>query len=372
MKVTVLHSDLNLLGGAERVCLAFVETLKALGHQVTLVTMAQTNWHNVDLAFGSCVRPDQESHILHVRKRNDRFRRFLMYREAIRLREVSDFTINTSGYRWLPARADLVYEHTPPINLGVHTSQNIQPRLRAYYLPFDLAQTYFLSTERGKIITNSTYCSRIIRRVSRADIRVIHPPVDVSRFSLGGDHREEIVVTCGRYTQQKNYEMILNIGKRFPQVTFVIAGATNSLGATDYLAHLSALIEAKGIKNVHLMENVPIEELVALYGRAKIYLHAMVAEDFGVSVVEAMAAGLIPVVHRSGGVWEDVLQRGKFGFGYSDFNESLRCIETALASADDGRAALVEHAKAFDKKIFGRELALVLGETRRDRIEAQA
>jgi glycosyltransferase involved in cell wall biosynthesis len=166
--------------------------------------------------------------------------------------------------------------------------------------------------------------------------------------------------------------MILNIGKRFPQVTFVIAGATNSLGATDYLAHLSALIEAKGIKNVHLMENVPIEELVALYGRAKIYLHAMVAEDFGVSVVEAMAAGLIPVVHRSGGVWEDVLQRGKFGFGYSDFNESLRCIETALASADDGRAALVEHAKAFDKKIFGRELALVLGETRRDRIEAQA
>jgi alpha-1,2-mannosyltransferase len=43
----------------------------------------------------------------------------------------------------------------------------------------------------------------------------------------------------------------------------------------------------------------------------------MIGEHFGISVVEAMVSGLVPVVHSSGGPWLDILEQGKGGFGYN-------------------------------------------------------
>ncbi len=40
--------------------------------------------------------------------------------------------------------------------------------------------------------------------------------------------------------------------------------------------------------------NVNLNRLFSIMARAKVYFHPMVGEHFGMSVVEAMAAGLIP------------------------------------------------------------------------------
>lgn len=42
-------------------------------------------------------------------------------------------------------------------------------------------------------------------------------------------------------------------------------------------------------------------------GRAKVGLHTMWNEHFGIGVVEYMAAGLIPVAHKSGGPLMDIV-----------------------------------------------------------------
>jgi glycosyltransferase involved in cell wall biosynthesis len=46
--------------------------------------------------------------------------------------------------------------------------------------------------------------------------------------------------------------------------------------------------------------------------KAEIALHTMVGEHFGISIVEAMALGCIPIVHDSGGMVEFVPEQYRY------------------------------------------------------------
>jgi glycosyltransferase involved in cell wall biosynthesis len=55
-----------------------------------------------------------------------------------------------------------------------------------------------------------------------------------------------------------------------------------------------------------LTPNASNEELVDAMSKSMIYFHTMIGEHFGVSIVEAMAAGLVPIVPAYGGCSEIV------------------------------------------------------------------
>jgi glycosyltransferase involved in cell wall biosynthesis len=57
---------------------------------------------------------------------------------------------------------------------------------------------------------------------------------------------------------------------------------------------------------VTLETNVCLNNLLSIMREAKVYFHTMVGEHFGISIVEAMAAGLIPLVSDVGGPIEFV------------------------------------------------------------------
>lgn len=88
----------------------------------------------------------------------------------------------------------------------------------------------------------------------------------------------------------------------------LMAGSVRSKGDEDRVNHLKSTADKLGIsEHVHFVINPPYPELVKLFGRASIGLSTMVDEHFGISVVEFMAAGLIPLVHASGGPLLDIV-----------------------------------------------------------------
>lgn len=62
--------------------------------------------------------------------------------------------------------------------------------------------------------------------------------------------------------------------------------------------------------------NLGEEMKLNLMSRAKICIHPMKYEHFGIAVVEAMAVGLISIVHKYSGAQSDIVNFGKYGFGF--------------------------------------------------------
>lgn len=75
------------------------------------------------------------------------------------------------------------------------------------------------------------------------------------------------------------------------------------------LNSLKALASDLGLddESVEFRVNVPFEELRSVLGNAVAGLHTMVDEHFGISVVEYMASGVVPIAHDSGGPREDIV-----------------------------------------------------------------
>jgi alpha-1,2-mannosyltransferase len=74
------------------------------------------------------------------------------------------------------------------------------------------------------------------------------------------------------------------------------------------------------------------------------------------ATAEAMAAGLIPVVHKSGGPWTDIVEFGNYGFGFSSPDEAGSVIQslTHLSEGElrDIRKRIMERAKIFSYMMF--------------------
>ena len=59
---------------------------------------------------------------------------------------------------------------------------------------------------------------------------------------------------------------------------------------------------------------------------SKVYLHTYVNEAFGISIVEAIAAGCVLIVHNSGGPREFVTEHLR----YETTQEAVKAIEKAV------------------------------------------
>ena len=58
--------------------------------------------------------------------------------------------------------------------------------------------------------------------------------------------------------------------------------------------------------------NARLDKLLSIIQESRVYFHPMVGEHFGMAVVEAMAAGLIPVVPKESGTTEFVPQEYQY------------------------------------------------------------
>jgi len=126
------------------------------------------------------------------------------------------------------------------------------------------------------------------------------------------------------------------------------------------IKQLKTRIENEGLDNVELLTNIPRDKLRELLGRAKYYLHPPFPEHFGIAVVEAMAAGCIPIVYRDGGAWFDIASRVSDILGYSDVNEVpgiIRRIESDRVLYEELENKSISVSKEFNYERFKSELS---------------
>ena len=90
--------------------------------------------------------------------------------------------------------------------------------------------------------------------------------------------------------------------------------------------------------------------------KTKVYLHTTINEHFGISIVEAMASGCIPIVHNSGGPMEFVPQDHR----YATTEEAAIKVEQAINEWSPEKARSVsKSADKFSEKNFARQFIKV-------------
>jgi alpha-1,2-mannosyltransferase len=378
MKVAVIHFSLNFVGGAEKLCLTTISALKKAGYSVTLVTVEKTDWHAVQKNFGKYTIPDKELYLFSTKlsKRLSNpilaltlFGGYLSEHLFLKMSGKYDVTVSTFGDLFY-SMVDVVYVHAP-LKASDEFSQ-ILPITNAAKWRFQ-SKLYNLSLmiinqiPARIMLVNSTFIKRIVKNSLKTDAHVVNPPVDVNYFlhSNKNHDRKNKIVTLSGYSPKRRIERVPIIASHSKYGQFVIIGKTDEYSFTT-IQNLKAIIERCGLEGrVELLFNVPRSKLREALSEAKICLNPMPNEHFGTAIIESMASGCIPIVHKSGGPWLDILEQkqGEYGYAYETYEEASRYIDLLLRDEDlRKKTALraVARSLKYDASIFAKKIARIV------------
>jgi glycosyltransferase involved in cell wall biosynthesis len=193
-----------------------------------------------------------------------------------------------------------------------------------------------------RYVANSELTRERIARYYGRDSVVVHPPVEVERFSVGEPGAHLLVVS--ELVRHKRLEVALEAARR-ARAPIRIAGS-----GPDRAALSAAYPEAE------FLGRVSDPELERLYASARAVLVPSM-EEFGITAVEAQAAGRPVIAAAAGGALETVLD-GVTGrlVALDDIEAFREAIETIeQIGLDPARA--VQNAARFSVEAFARRLA---------------
>jgi glycosyltransferase involved in cell wall biosynthesis len=226
-----------------------------------------------------------------------------------------------------------------------------------YYQP---ARVFYHSrvSQIDLLLAVSDFTKEFIKEKWRRDATTLYPPCPVDLYSdLRDRSKENQVITVGRIGPEKRMELFLEIARRMPNVNFAIIGSVSS----DKKSY-SDMLRKTAPSNVSFII-APLRKVKDILGKAKVYVHCALNEHFGITIVEAMAAGCVPVVHDSGGAREIVTN--SVGYKWDTVDEA--CTEIGNLMEDDSLRGVFSEAAAVRSRLFGPEafesgLARVLAE----------
>jgi glycosyltransferase involved in cell wall biosynthesis len=192
-------------------------------------------------------------------------------------------------------------------------------------------------------IAISTEIRQRIKTYYHRDSDIIFPPVDTTRFQPSATV-DDYYLVVSRLIPYKRIDLAVQAATRLG-VPLKVGGKGRDL---DRLKQLAG-------PTVEFLGYVPDADLPDLMARCKAFIFPGL-EDFGITPVQAQAAGR-PVIAYAGGGALDTVIPGKTGVLFRDLTvESLMVV---MRDFDDKRydpAAIRAHAEKFDTALFNKQI----------------
>jgi glycosyltransferase involved in cell wall biosynthesis len=244
----------------------------------------------------------------------------------------------TKGFARIGKAIEICYCHTPPRWLyGYTTSKAWQryPLVRAYatVVGFFMRQYDYNAAQRvHSFIANSQETQKRIQKFYRRDSIVIYPPIDLP--SISKVNRDDYYLFVSRPVGSKGLDRAIEAARNLGLHLKIVGRTGMSDDTIEYMGYVSD------------------EQLAALYAGAKAFLALATDEDFGMTPVEAMAAGT-PVIAYAGGGYKESIIDGKTGILFSDdLVSAIRKFEKMKFNPE----VCIAQTKKFSKERFKKEL----------------
>lgn len=359
MKVALAHDYLREYGGAERVLEALHEIFPDAPVYTAYVNL-EAMGENGKRFKGWKIIPSWFQKFPFANRLLSPFRLFAtMMFESFDLSDY-DLVISSSSAIYMakavitkPETLHISYIHTPPRYLyGYVTSFNYKKRLITRVLGelvnhITRIYDFEVSQRPDILVANSKNIQNRIKKFYRRESVVIYPPIDLSEIRLQ-KKKEDYFLVLNRLVRGKGTEVIVEAATNLG-INLKIAGTGPELENLKRIAG----------KNVEFLGWVSDEERVRLLQNAKALIVASEDEDFGITSIEAQAAGTPVIAPASGGFLETVVdsKTGLLygGSGQVDMDSLIKGIERfndLRFKTEDLR----ENAEKFSVERFKKEI----------------
>lgn len=204
-----------------------------------------------------------------------------------------------------------------------------------------------------RLLANSSAVRERIRRFYGREAEVVHPPVELEelRAAARGEAERRRFLWVGRLVP---YKRPLEVAEAF-------RGQPHELTMVG-IGPQEAELRARLPENVELRGWIEREELLRLYGEAAGFLHVG-EEDFGITMVEALAAGA-PVIALNAGGARDIVRDGSDGVLVAEPTvAAVRAAVERVAARRWDREALAARAAEFSRARFVERMRALLAQT---------
>lgn len=204
---------------------------------------------------------------------------------------------------------------------------------------------YAASQRVNHFIAISTEVQQRIKTYYNRDSVIIYPPVDTARFAAQDAEPGEYFLVVSRLIPYKRIDLAVQAATRLG-VPLKVGGRGRDMDR----------LRAMAGPTVEFLGYVPDEDLPALMAGCKAFLFPGL-EDFGITPLQAQAAGR-PVIAYGGGGALDTVIPGKSGELFNEMTiDSLAAVMANFNAGAYNPAAMRDHAARFDRKIFDVQIA---------------
>ncbi|MFL5805477.1 MAG: glycosyltransferase [Roseiflexaceae bacterium] len=359
MRVAIVHDYLNQYGGAERV----LEALHELYPDAPVYTSIYDQAAMPAAYRAWDIRTSWMQRLPGWRRVFRAY--FLLYPSAFESFDLSGYDLILSsssafakGVIPPPGARHICYCHTP-MRFAWRTGSYVEREgigggrrallsiLLTYVRLWDVA-----TTPRVDIfVANSREVAGRIRRYYGREAAIIPPPVDLPPYRPQSP--EEYYLAGGRLVPYKRLDLAMR--------AFCALGLPLKIFGAG---RDRAALEAIGGPNVEFLGHVSEERRRELFARCRAFIFPG-EEDFGITPVEAMAAGRPVIAYAAGGALDSIAEglTGRF------FHEqSAAALATAVAASRCDRYdpdAIRRHAEGFSRDVFLTRMRTLIDEGKR-------
>ena len=278
---------------------------------------------------------------------------------------ISDASAFAKGIITSPDTLHICYCHTPTRYLWDYTHQYINElKYNKYFKKIiSLVLNYIRLWDRqaadrvDKFIANSHTVQKRIKKYYRRGSIVIYPPVELNKFYISDDladssfapptdvgkaAKDKYFLIGGRLAPYKRVDLAIKACSQLGKKLKIFGDGVD-------LARLKKI--AGDSNNIEFLGRVNNKIKAELYSKCQAFLNPQ-EEDFGITMIEAMASGRPVIAYRRGGAKETVIE-GKTGLFFNKQNsEDLIKALNNFNSNNFNPKEIREHVMQFSEERF--------------------
>ncbi len=355
MRVALVYDRLNKIGGAERVLVAFRQLFPQADWYTSFWDPASTPF-----THGWTIHTSPFNRFSWIRRHHEYFPWLMPFIfESFNFSNydlvISIGSAEAKGIITRPGTLHLHYCLTPTRYLYSHASEYLHNPLYRFIGHYLRCWDQVAATRPDQMIAISTQVKNRIKKYYNRETSIIFPPVDTHKFStphrtLSIDHiPSSYFLVDSRLVPYKKIDVIVRAFNRLPEHHLVVIGIGSEMERLKKMAY----------SNTHFLGSVPDHDLPAIYQHATAYLQVN-EEDFGISMVEAQAAGIPVIAYYSGGASDIVLDNVTGLLLTANDVQSVSVAVDKSTRMSFDRVACQQQAKRFDVAVWKRNISTLL------------